>query len=242
MHTLAYNKELKLLQFSIICCSNDMDEANRKLLSSPDINNHDLQVIFDPETIPKGYNQGLKEATGEYIIFVHHDVILPQGFFVNLEKQIDNLKDKDWGVIGPAGVDKRDFYGNIYDACKHSGDPSKLPHDVDTLDEFLFVIKRDTLTFDENLPSKNHFHCADLCMQSRSEGLSVISVDVYCLHLTSHLNDGKKGESYKKAYFYMQDKWRSFLPFRTTTIMVTEEESLKFYPRINCLCMNPKEQ
>ena len=79
-------------------------------------------------------------------------------------------------------------------------DGLELPARVSTLDELLLVLPRDTpLRFDQDLGF--HLYGADICLQARERGLSVVVLDAQCHHNTRTV-------SLPKAFF----RRRRYLP------------------------------
>jgi hypothetical protein len=183
--------------------------ADRKLI---------VQSGFD--NISKAYNAA--PITSNIVVYLHHDIFLPNNFFTQLQQSINTVTklDKNWGVLGIAGVqlsnDERQIHGNILDRGKHWGCANDLPHEVDTLDELLLITHGD-LIFDEQLPL--HFYGADICMQAKQEGRKCYAIKAFCHH-NSSLVPGYRSESFYECKNYFRNKWRSYLPIATTCTIV----------------------
>lgn len=169
--------------------------------------------------VPKAYNEAMKGSKEKIICFLHQDVFLPNDWENNFLLSLKKLEkiDKDWGVIGVAGVilkDKeRKYLGYLLDRGSEWGTPTNLPSKVQTLDELLLIIKNDnSLKFDENIPT-NHLYGADICMQSQTMNKNCYAINAYCHHNSS---THSLPESFEPAAKYFHKKWKSFLPITTT--------------------------
>lgn len=206
---------------SIICASNNneiLDKCLRESLKKQTYKNFELIVIDTKENKYIGaadaLMSGVKKAKGDIIIFAHHDIILENEYeFENIVNQIEKIKD--FGILGIAGASykKGILVGNIT-----NGDP-KIPisnkeineaQDVQTLDEVLFVIKKDILEqYPLNLENKTwHLYAVEysLLMKEKNKKVMVIPSDIYHLSAGASMNNEyykqlrKVCAKYKKCY------------------------------------------
>jgi hypothetical protein len=206
-------KAIKPMKFSIVCASNNEKLINEHLLSSPEINNHELIIDRKAKNVPAAYNKAMKKATQDIVIFVHHDVSLPEGFFDQLTESIKKLTG-DWGCLGVAGCVGADRYGYLMNRRNVWGAKDKVPHEVDTLDELILIVKRDSVVFDENIPSTHHMFGPDTCLQFRSEGKKNYAILAYCTH--NCVEHGTYPKEFYDSAEYIKKKWAKFLPIHTT--------------------------
>ena len=209
------------MRFSIICASNKPDVLNENLLSSPNISEHEVIVIFGAENVPSAYNRAVTIATEEVLVFVHQDVFLPETFFGELETSINKLNGEDWGVLGPIGTkldhfgDTTIYVGDMVDRGNRLGKCDSLPEEIQTLDEMLLVCKKCDAVFDENIPTKHHMHGSDVCMNSISKGKRNYAIQAFCYHNCFGLSYELPAEFYDAAD-YIRNKWKEYLPIVTT--------------------------
>lgn len=174
--------------------------------------------------IKKGYTNVCKAYNDVKVkgirVYLHHDVFLPDDFEANLLKAIKEIEsiDHNWGVLGVAGavptLDGKKTYGNLLDRGNQWGDPKELPHEVQTLDELILIIKDPDLKFDENIPS-NHFYGADICIQANLKGKKNYAINAY-LHHNSGLQVGERPAEFYQARDYMITKYKMQFPIATT--------------------------
>jgi hypothetical protein len=196
------------------------------LLRSPILRKYACHTIPGFTNIPAAYNtlnaffaQQQVTAKDNIVIYVHHDVYLPESFEKDLEKALERVP-ADWGVLGVAGiklVDGNKFIrGYILDRRKEWGNRWKLPDEVDTLDEMLLITRGD-LVFDEQLPQD--FYGADICMQARQQGKKCYAISAYCEH-NSTRKMGERTPSFFESQEKFKNKWKDFLPIATTCTIV----------------------
>ncbi len=180
-----------------------------------------LQRQYD--NIPRAYNDAIPKCDQEYICLLHQDVYLPVGWLDIVKEKILNLHDKDWGVLGVAGVTlknnntEKHYLGHVRDRGCEWGKAEGLPAEVDTLDELLLIIKNDgRLSFDPG--TGNHFYGADICTQARIQGKKCYAIDAYCHHNSIHGSELPPG--FWESCNYMKKKYKDMLPIGTTCTVV----------------------
>lgn len=201
------------MNITFICATNNKDLLRNNLLRSECITLDNIILQYNYTNVPKAYNDAMKQTKDDILCFVHQDVFLPVKFMDDLTLSIEKLKDKDWGVLGVAGKLNDQYIGYIKDRGRPWGTPSGLPKEVQTLDELLLVIKKDTFQFDENIPTA-HLYGADICMQAIEAGKKVFAIDAYCCHNSIH--GYKLPLEFDSAAKYIKQKWMKRLPIHTT--------------------------
>jgi Glycosyltransferase like family len=211
------------MKLSIICSANNETLLRDNLLRSPIVTRHELIVKQNYRNVAAAYNQAQRQAEGDYLIFVHQDVYLPESFEKDLLTTLTRLQAGykygiavDWGVLGVAGKLGDRYLGHLLDRGNPWGSPQGLPAEVQTLDELLLILKRDTFQFDEGLPN-HHLFGADICMQAREAGKWVLAIDAYCEH-NSTLRGHPAG--IELGMEYMRKKWQHRLPIHTTCVTI----------------------
>ena len=212
------------MRYTIICAVNKGDVLNDNLLSSR-VHIEEHQIIFKTgyTNICKAYNDALKQAVEDIVIFVHQDVVLGDHFFHDLDTALEKLEDKNWGVLGVAGkISATEKAGHITDRGKEWGTAEGLPCEVMTLDELLLVTRKNDFVFDEGLTSQ-HFFGTDICLQSIERGMKNYAIDAFCHHncwSLERLPADELPESFQIAKEYIKNKWNKYLPIHTTCVTI----------------------
>jgi hypothetical protein len=205
------------MTFSIVCCTHNLQILNENLLRSPNIKDHQLIISEHSKCITKTYNESASKADNEIVIFVHHDVYLPEDFFKELKENLNEIED-DWGVIGVAGktINGNDA-GFVCDRGNIFGE-KKGPIEVQTLDELLLIKKKDYIQFDEKIPSIHHLFGTDICLQYNELGKKNYAISAFCKHNSMYNN--KIPESWYRSEEYIKKKWSKLLPIETTCKLI----------------------
>lgn len=210
------------MKFSIICCSHNEEILNNNLLRSANLDDHELLIYNDCSNVPRAYNEAHSDASSDFLMFVHHDVFLPEDFFIDLEKNIQLIQNENWGVLGPAGTTNRNkFAGKISDRGREwpghgqsTWHSRNNPTEVQTLDELLLVKRNDDFRFDEKIPSSHHLFGSDICLQYAKKSYKNYSLPAYCEH-NSGLGKVVPNDWYTSAD-YIKTKWKDMLPIHAT--------------------------
>lgn len=191
---------------SIICISNNEKILDDYLLSSLKKQTYkDYELIIMDNTNNQykcaisAFNEGVKKAKGDTLLFVHHDVKFEdKNELENIAKQINNL---EYGIVGVAGASftRNSLIGNITNGPnkeKISNNIINEPTKVQTLDEVLFIIKRETLEkypFDTSNDTW-HLYAVEysLNMHNNNKQVYVIPSNIY---------HASPGYSLNKSYF-----------------------------------------
>jgi hypothetical protein len=187
------------------------------LARSPDIvgGGLPLSVYRDFKSASLAYNAAFDEISADYILFVHQDVYLPTGFHRRLTDQIAKLaaRDPNWAVMGVIGIDPAgDVRGQTWSSGLGTlvGVEVAQATEVVTIDEVMFLVRTGAgVRFDNDLPTF-HLYGADIVQAARARGMKSYVAHLPVIHHsrpTVRL-DG----SYRRAYRYMQRKWRDALP------------------------------
>lgn len=217
------------MKFTIISAINDEKIFAENLYSSPQILDHSIITCHGFKNVCRAYNRGMESTNTDIVIFAHQDVFLPSGFFIQLENSINNLTDRNWGVLGVAGVNglkenktvsnlnhQLNYVGYILNQKQSWGSPDNLPCKVNTLDELLIVVKNKSFIFDEKIPN-HHLFATDLCLQAEDQGKKNYAILAFCHHnsKTSVLPD-----NYEESKNYIRNKWKHKLPIYTTCSII----------------------
>lgn len=210
-----------------ICATNNKDVLKKNLKQSLLFKQEHFIIQEGYTNVPKAYNKAMKDAKGELLCFLHQDVFLPDNWKENLLHSLKELEgiDKDWGVLGVAGVTSDNYKGKIYlghilDRGSKWGCSTNLPAKVQTLDELLLIIKNDgSFKFDEDIPT-NHLYGADICMQAKIKNRNCYAINAYCHH---NSNTQSLPKNFEPAARYFYNKWKKHLPVVTTCVTFNKQ-------------------
>lgn len=191
---------------SIVCATNNkkiLEEQLKKSLSIQNFKDYELIIIDTMENSYKSAADALNSCKGkicgEYILFTHHDVIMRNAY--DLKKIIDNvMKLKKFGIVGVIGRnDKGDFVGNITNGVpevKVSDKNINEPQEVQTVDEVIFIIKKDMFQrYPLLIENKTwHLYAVEYCLKMKELGEKIYVVPSEIYHKSA-------GASMNKYYY-----------------------------------------
>jgi hypothetical protein len=229
----------KLLRLSFVTCvSNDEVYRSNFLASAclgPDPGRERIAVTNCPSA-GDGLNAGLESATSHWVVCVHQDVILNDGWEIQVSRQLCEA-ERQFGPIGVAGVygvgdviEPSDptqppgapRVGWVIDRGRELHDGPGLPAKVTTLDELLLIVRRDSgLRFDPALGF--HLYGADICLQARERGLAVVALGALCHHNSSSV--GLPEAFFHSARVFAR-KWSHRLPVATACVIIDRRGSV----------------
>jgi hypothetical protein len=168
------------------------------------------------------YNDAIDRAQTDLIVFAHQDVYFPDRWLADLDRSLKILDavDSDWGVLGGWGTNRVGSpAGYLYSVgLGVLGKPFERPVAVDTLDEFILILRKSSgLRFDPALPSF-HFYGMDICMSARKNKKKCYAISAFSVHNTSY---GYLSPEFYNSYWHVRKKWREFLPIQTSCIRVS---------------------
>jgi SAM-dependent methyltransferase len=205
-------------------CVSDEATLAANLLASPclqQVHPHQVVRFAGCSSAAEGLNAALATARHEVVVCVHQDVYLPRGW-VQRFWQSWHQAEKQYGRIGVAGVygvtlreGKVVRAGHVVDRDCLLWEKPPLPATVDTLDELLLAVRKDSgLRFDPALGF--HFYGADLCLEAQRRGLSSVVIDALCLHHSK----GVELPEFHASGRTLAQKWASALPLATSCAVV----------------------
>lgn len=172
-------------------------------------------------------NHGAAAARNDVVVFVHQDVVLHS--LVALEEAAETLMaDRSIGILGAVGIDARHtIVGRIRDRVVQIVDAARRPRDVDSLDEVLFMMRREQVLAEplsEHPLLAWHAYGVEYCARMRHTGRRAVAMDIPLTHnsLTTNLKD------LDLAHRHVGESYPALLPIRTTcgTIWRTAEPGL----------------
>ncbi len=205
---------------------NDRHILNTNFLASPCLlqpHRHQILIQEGYTSAAIAYNDAIEKSQNDLIVFVHQDIILPEGWADNLERALEHLAEHDpnWGVLGTYGETLHEGgRGYVYSTgLGIMGRPFEAPARIQTLDEIVLIMRKSSgLRFDDQLPNF-HMYGTDLCMMAESEGRKNYAISAFCIHNT---NPGLiLGDDFYACYWHLQRKWRERLPIKTTCVRIT---------------------
>ena len=214
-----------MTSIAFVCASNNAQILQHNLQASPCIAAaaHPLCVIPDAPSASRAYNAGLDRTDADIVVFTHHDVYLPLGWDDLLRQRIAEVAaiDPNWALIGAFGIGLDGAeYGPVWSSSLGfiAGRVTMRPQPVQSFDELLFVMRRDSgLRFDEGVMGF-HMYGTDIVCQARNKGFGAYATSLPVIH-----NDGFKDaldDSFTQAFHAMRRKWPQFLPIRTPVIKI----------------------
>lgn len=143
------------------------------------------------ESLPKIYNDGLKDGKNDIVVFMHDDLILETK---NITPKVVKLfeKNPEYGIIGLAGTDnlisgmwwqdRSSMYGVVgheHEGKRHvnhysKGDYSEKLKEVVVIDGLFMMVHKQRIkhTFNEQFEGF-HFYDLPLCLENYLEGVKV---------------------------------------------------------------------
>jgi hypothetical protein len=227
------------LSTTVVVCGSHGAALKANLLASPCLgpgSPHELIVVRNCPSAADGLNLGLERARTDWVVFVHQDVFLPEGWESQLAEQLHEAEAR-FGPIGVAGVYgvgevrapgtpaervSAERIGWVVDRGRVLRHGPDLPARVATLDELLLILPRNTpLRFDPALGF--HLYGADLCLQARERGLAVVALGALCHH--NSLTLGLPQSFFASAEVFAR-KWAHRLPVATPCVVFDREGAL----------------
>jgi hypothetical protein len=218
------------LSFVVCAADNAIMQAN--LLSSPCLNRyspHQVIAIRGAPSAAAGLNAGIARATYDLVVCLHQDVFLPAGWDRLVLNQY-RMAERELGPIGVAGIygvgkvrlcsDSPNSFaaeriGWVVDRGRILSESPALPAAVATLDELVLIVRRDTpLRFDPELGF--HLYGADICLQARERGLTVVALGAPCHHNSRSIR--LPGAFFDSSRVFAR-KWAHRLPIATPCVV-----------------------
>jgi len=207
---------------SVVCVYNDREVVEAYLLKGVKAQTANCDIILVDNTdkhfkaAAQALNYGGRRARGNYIMFVHQDVILKSNSFLHLiETTLEQLPSL--GVAGAAGCTEG-LVGTLSN-ISHGTPPTPagtggtvaIPTRVQTLDECLIIVPRgifDRLQFDERTCDGWHLYAVDYSLSVKTLGLNAYVVPVNAYHRGGSRMQRDYYEILKKVLKKHRDRYR----------------------------------
>ena len=213
---------------SIVCVFNDHQILDRFLLRSLHRQTapYELHLVDNTDngkfaSAAEALNYGAREATGDYIMFVHQDISLTEiDWLERMESIIKTLP-----ALGIAGVAGKKDRGKVIGNVEYPNYIPKVfdefvePTKVQTLDECVIIVPKtvfEQYRFDENTCPDWHLYAVEYCLRLKLRDLNSYSVPHYVYHKAGpSSNDWLSNkvkylpESYYSTLKLILDKYKS---------------------------------
>jgi len=160
-------------------------------------------------------NHGARLAHNSVVVFVHQDVILHS--LAELERAAHILlSDTRIGIIGAVGIDgDRRIVGRMRDRVVQIGESAPVPRDIDSLDEVLFMIRKEmalSSPLAEDPLLAWHAYGVEYAARVRRAGMRATAMDLAITHNSLTTNLAHLDVAHRKV----GDDYPELLPIRTT--------------------------
>ena len=213
------------MKWTLIAAVNNEAILKSCLLNTPEAQSaSEILLQTGYTSAAAAYNDAIRKANTDILVFAHQDVYLPEGWGAALEKALEVLskQDPDWGVLGVWGLDAAGKgAGDVYCtfAMKRLGGPFEGVSEVRTLDEVMLIVRKSSgLKFDEQMKGY-HLYGTDICLQAQQRGMKCYAVSAFCVHNTNGYN--LLPLEFWKYYFFIRRKWRAALPIFAPCAKIT---------------------
>ena len=220
-----------LNKLSIVCSSqNSFDDLKQHTLRSSGLNYKNIEFLGytnkNQYSLSEIYNKGLQDATNQYVVFMHHDIIFMTDNWGS--KLIKNFtRNPEFGIIGVAGTnhlvsgmwweDRAAMHGIVNHtdngkswASKYSEDQGNRIKPMVILDGVFFAVDKTKIVnpFDEDFKG---FHFYDLGFML-SNYLAGVGIGVCTNIRITHLSVGMVNKEWEANKAQFETKYKPYLP------------------------------
>jgi GT2 family glycosyltransferase len=241
------NTDVLKTDVSFVTCVNNITQYRNYVIGSLFRNNSKRNYEIIPimnfgnkYSAAEALNIGIKRAKGEIIVLCHQDVLFYQNWIDTLFKRIKEVesKSKKWGVLGTAGISKRDdtvgVVHNTKGKLQWQSSKKATTYPVQTVDEHCMIIRKSSsLLFDQTHFNGFHFYGPDLCLEALSRSMSNYGILCPLVHDSSSgsLISGK--QEFMRLLNELAKKWRQRFPFIRTPTSVIRRRSVRTFVRFS---------
>lgn len=178
-------------------------------------------------------NHGARQARHEVVIFVHQDVYLHSVDRL-LEAASLLANGSRWGMLGALGITSAGaLVGRIRDRVQLLGRSAPHPVPVESLDEVLFMVRRDLVLEDplsEHPDLAWHTYAVEYGLRVKARGLEVGAVDLAITHNSMTTNLARLDVAHRRVAAMHPGA----VPVRTTcgTVGGDEKDRMRSWPVI----------
>lgn len=215
------------MRLAFVICVSDPQILARNALASPGLarpSGHQTFLMHGCRSAADGFNAALVLARSDWLVFLHQDVFLPEGWDTQFLTELERAQKRfpRLAVVGPYGVQTLADgtpmrAGKVRDRGRWLDEPAELPCAVQSLDELLFAVRRDSgLQLDPHLGFD--LYATDLVLSARARGLQAAVVKAPCHHNSGWMADAVPEaivRRFSAAAAAFAAKWRNQLPIHT---------------------------
>ena len=221
---------------SIVICKYDVANFQRCIKSIDDTKTEEYELVVIDNTLNKydiftAYNEGIKQSNGDYICFMHEDIVyFEKGWMAKIHAHFEN--DSDVGMLGLAGGSSFTMFPLFWGLNYHVDDSAiclvELQKDgpsvvrrgfkKDTkqaliVDGFWFCVRKELITqhhitFDSNNFKGFHRYDYDISFQIAQLAKIMVVQDILIIHYSS----GSRKKEWLQATLDFHNKWKALLP------------------------------
>lgn len=173
-------------------------------------------------------NHAVRLARHDVVVFAHQDVYLHD--LRRLARAAAALAAPEWGVLGSCGMTPAgELMGRLRDRVILIGAPAPEPVDVQTLDEVLFMARRDDLLqhpLSEDPHLAWHAYAVEYALRMRAMGRKAGAVDTAITHNSLTVNLARLDA----AHLHVATLYPAERPIRTTCGTVTGKREWRDLP------------
>lgn len=207
---------------SVVCVFND-PEVRRECLDRSLADYHgEVEVDYIPvdntrhdfSSAGAALNHGAALARYDVVVFVHQDVYLHS--IDRIAAVGAELYGDRWGLLGANGVPSEgQFVGRLRDRVQVIGSNADSPAEVDSVDEVLFMVRRDRLLAEPLIEEPElawHAYAVEYGLRLRRLGLGVGAVNLAVTHNSLTINLDRLDVAHRRVAGMYPDQ----LPVRST--------------------------
>lgn len=227
-------------RLSFVCCVNRPDIAQSCALTSPCLQpeaGHQLILVGGATSAGRGMATGLALAKHEWVVMLHQDVFLPDGWDERFCSALDAALDlyPKLAVAGVYGVRADGVHvGHVLDRGILLGAPISTAAPVRSLDELLVAVRASTGL----CPSPTlgwHLYGTDLCLAAQAQSLESFVLDGFCEHrsVLPRLNEATDAvtrqqlrtvaEAFAQSAAVLLCRWPHAMPVHTPVMPITAD-------------------
>lgn len=227
---------------SFVTCVNDMKQYCNcvgSLFKNKTQRNYEIIPILNytnQYSASQALNLGIDKARSNIVVLCHQDVLFYEDWVDLLFERIEEVEKttKKWGVLGTAGITKRDdtvgVVHNIKGDLQWQATKRAKVYPVQTVDEHCMIIRKNSgLRFDEKNFNGFHFYGPDICLDASDKGFTNFGILCPLAHVSASgsLISGKK--EFMRLLNNLAKKWQSkFARIRTPTSIIRKSSVRTF--------------
>lgn len=239
------DRGLSKIDVSFVTCVNNVVQYRNyvagSLFKSKTKLNYEIIPIFNfgnPYSASQALNIGIDRARSDIVVLCHQDVLFYEDWVDMLFERISEVekRTKKWGVLGTAGISKRDdtvgVVHNMKGSLQWQASKRATYYPVQTVDEHCMIIRKSSgLRFDEKILDGWHFYGPDVCLDALSKGFMNFGILCPLVHdsASGSLMSGKR--EFMRLLNALAKKWRPQFPTIRTPTSIIRRRSVRTFVR-----------